>query len=326
MLVVLVWRLPDVHWRDLGPRWSPASPVWLVSAGLAIAASFVLSSLRWQRVLAAMTPPPRFRRMLNHFLAGQFVSNVLPTTFGGDVIRVARLGRDLDDRPTAFASVTIERMTGWLVMPLVSAIALTYQPALRSLGSATHLANGIAIGTVTALVVVLLTASNRRFSAAADTAVGWRRFLVAIHIGVDALRRRPRAALEVVVVGFAFQILQCFAVWMAAQGIGLTEVTLGVSLAFFPAVAIAQNLPVGLGGLGVRESLFVLFFGAVGAPRALSITLGLVVYLLTILASSVGAPSFALGHRASKAAPAPPEPTPARNPHTRDVTPPVEGS
>lgn len=322
MLIVLIWRLPDVHWRDLGPRWSSASPVWMVGAGTAIAASFVLSSLRWQRVLAAMTPTPRFRRMLNHFLAGQFVSNVLPTAFGGDVVRVSRLGRDLGDHPTAFASVTIERMTGWLVMPLISAIAFSYQPALRSLGYASHLANGIAIGTVTALVIVLLTASNRRFSASAGTAVGWRRFLVAIHVGVDALRRRPRAAFEVILVGFAFQLLQCVAVWMAAQAIGVDQVTLGVSLAFFPAVAIAQNLPVGLGGLGVRESLFVLFFGAVGAPRALSITLGLVVYLLTILTSSVGAPSFALGHRSATGGPV----LPARNPHTTDVTPPVDGS
>ena len=83
-------------------------------------ASYALSTLRWQRVLTAMRPGPGFRRLFSHFLSGQFISNVLPTAFGGDVIRVARLGRDLDDNPVAFASVTIERMTGWLVMPLIS--------------------------------------------------------------------------------------------------------------------------------------------------------------------------------------------------------------
>lgn len=314
MLAVLVWRLPEVKWRDLGPRWTSASPFWLVGAGVAMFSSFTLSALRWQRVLSAMRPPPRFRRLFGHFLAGQFVSNVLPTAFGGDVIRVARLGRDLDDHPTAFASVTIERMTGWLVMPFISFIAFAYQPDLRSLGSASRLALGIAAGTVSALVIVLLTASNRRF-AVADKVVGWRRFLVAVHYGVDALRRRPRVALEVVGVGFAFQLLQCVALWMAAHAIGLTEVTLGVALAFFPAAAIAQNLPVGLGGLGVREGIFVLFFGALGAPRALSITLGLVIYLLTIVTSSLGAPSFVLGSRRA-----------SQNPHTGDVTPPLGGS
>ena len=316
MLAVLVWRLPDVKWGDLSPNWTTASGWWLAAATLTMGAAFSLSALRWQRVLSAMGPTPSYRRMLSMFLAGQFVSNVLPTAFGGDVIRVTRLGREIGDHPRAFASVTIERMTGWLVLPVISVTALIVQPRLRSIGAASDLAWAIAAGTVTALVVVLLVASNRRFAANPDEVTGWRRFLVAIHLGVDALRRDPTATVEVISAGGAFQVLQCGAVWMAAQAIGVTEVTLGVSLAFFPAVAIAQNLPVGIGGLGIRESLFVLFFGAVNAPEALSITLGLVVYGLTIATSALGAPAFVLGarHRPGQA-------SPSQNPHTEDVTP-----
>ena len=207
-------------------------------------------------------------------------------------------------------------MTGWLVLPLISGVALLAQPDLLSLGSATALAVAIDGGTIVALVVVLLVASNRRFGASVETVTGWRRFFVAIHLGVDALRRDRRGSLEVIAAGAAFQTLQCLAVWMAAEAIGLQgQVTVGVALAFFPAAAIAQNLPVGLGGLGVREGIFVVFFGAVGAPRALSITLGLVVYGLTIVTSSLGAPSFVIGSR-----------TGSQNPHTGDVTPPLGGS
>lgn len=320
MLGVLVWRLPDVKWSDLGPRWNSSSAYWLVGAAATMFSAFALSALRWQRVLAAMRPPPVFRRMFSHFLAGQFVSNVLPTAFGGDVIRISRLGRDIGHHPTAFASVTIERMTGWLVLPVISGVAFALQPRLGSLGSATALAAAIDAGTIVALVVVLLVASNRRFAQTVDTATGWRRFLVAIHVGVDALRRNPRASVQVILVGAAFQLLQCVAVWMAAEAIGLQgQVTLGVALAFFPAAAIAQNLPVGLGGLGVREGIFVIFFGAVGAPRALSITLGLVVYGLTIVTSSLGAPSFVFGPRRGAGV----VPATSQNPHTGDVTPPL---
>lgn len=319
LLAVLVWRLPDVKWADLGPRWSSSSPAWLAGAATTMALAFVLSALRWQRVLSAIRPAPPYRRMLSHFLAGQFVSNVLPTAFGGDVVRVTRLGRDLDDHPTAFASVTIERMTGWLVLPLISATAMALQPDLRSLGSATSLAIAIDAGTLAALITILLGAANRRFGTSVGNVSGWRRFLVAVHVGVDALRRNPKVSAEVVVVGAAFQTLQCVAVWMAAEAIGVGEVSIGVAFAFFPAAAIAQNLPIGLGGLGVREGIFVVFFGAVGAPRALSITLGLVVYALTIATSAFGAPAFAFGGRQ----PVPPVPDQgSQNPHTSDVTPP----
>jgi uncharacterized membrane protein YbhN (UPF0104 family) len=72
-------------------------------------------------------------------------------------------------------------------------------------------------------------------------------------------------------------------------------VTLLAALAFFPPTAIAQNLPFALGGLGVREAVFVLFFGALGVPDADAIALGLLVYVIFVAASLAGAPSFAFG-------------------------------
>ena len=72
-------------------------------------------------------------------------------------------------------------------------------------------------------------------------------------------------------------------------------VTVAATLAFFPPTAIGQNLPVGFGGLGVREGGFILFFGALGVSDARAISLGVVTYLVTVVASSLGAPAFALG-------------------------------
>ncbi len=137
----------------------------------------------------------------------------------------------------------------------------------------------ISLATLTALVIVMLIAANRRFAGDLRTVTGWRRFLIAVHLGVDALRVTPRAAGDVIYSGLAFQITQSAAVWMAAQALGIDEITFGVALAFFPVSAILQNLPIGIGGLGVREASFVFFFGAVGAPEGLCITLGLLVHL-----------------------------------------------
>jgi uncharacterized membrane protein YbhN (UPF0104 family) len=79
-------------------------------------------------------------------------------------------------------------------------------------------------------------------------------------------------------------------------------------MAFFPPTAVLQNLPLALGGLGVREAAFVLFFGALGVPDASAIALGLLVYLVFIAASLAGAPSFVLGRRRRAAAAGPGRP------------------
>ena len=59
----------------------------------------LLSAVRWQRVLEVLGLHAGLRRLVSHCLAGQFVSNVLPTTIGGDVLRVARLSRDTGETP-----------------------------------------------------------------------------------------------------------------------------------------------------------------------------------------------------------------------------------
>jgi uncharacterized membrane protein YbhN (UPF0104 family) len=295
LLGLLIWQLPEVSWRDLRPGWHGASGLWLTAAVVSTAGAFALSTLRWRAVLRPLHAPPPFGRMLSHFLAGQFVSNVLPTAFGGDVVRIARLGEDVRDVGAAFASVTIERLTGWLVLPLITLATLAGRPELRGLGSATSTAVATAAVTLVALGAILAAAANRRWTEGAIIATGWRRWLAAVHLGIDALRRTPRQIAAVLAAGMAFQLLQCVVVWCLARAIGVEGVGLWAALAFFPAAAVIQNLPIGIGGLGVREGAFVLFFGAVGTPRGQAITLGLAVYLVTVATSALGAPAFALG-------------------------------
>ena len=68
-------------------------------------------------------------------------------------------------------------------------------------------------------------------------------------------------------------------------------------LAFFPAVLIAQVLPISISGLGVREGAFVLFLTPLGVPTQQAIALGLLLYLLNVAVSLLGAPAFAVGGR-----------------------------
>ena len=295
LLGILFWRLPDVEWHDVVPDWSGSTPYWLAGAVLVTLCAYGFQTLRWHIVLRAFDAEIPFRRLFSHFFAGQFISNVLPTAFGGDVVRIARVGADLDDRAVAFASVTLERLTGWIVLPMISVIAIALQPGVRVGSRATEVALGVSFTTFVALLVILSVAALPRWSARAQAAVGWRRWIGAVHIGTDALRRRPARAAEVLFAGLCFQLLLCVATWMIARGIGVDAVTLGASLAFFPAAAIIQNLPIGLGGLGVRESAFVLFFGSLGATNGQAIGLGLAVYFVTVFSSALGAPFFAAG-------------------------------
>jgi glycosyltransferase 2 family protein len=170
-------------------------------------------------------------------------------------------------------------------------------PGLRHLGSATRVALLLAAATLALLVGVLAAAGSPRLGGRFAASDGWRRFLGAVHLGVDRLRSHPAAAANVLVAGFAYQLALVLSAVAAAQALGLRPAGLTALLAFFPAVLIAQVLPISMSGLGVREGAFVLFLGPLGVAHEQAIALGLLLYVLNLAVSLLGAPAFAAGGR-----------------------------
>ena len=298
MLAVLIWRIPPIDLDEVLPPLDAHTVTWMsVAMGLTLFA-VLLAAVRWQRVLDVLGLHAGLKRLVSLCLAGQFVSNVLPTTIGGDVLRVARLSRDTGETPKTFASVVLERLTGWLVLPLISVIGFLVNPPLRDLGRATEIALGMAFATLMALCILLYAVADQRIGGRFEAKDGWRRFASAVHLGLDRMKQEPAATANVLFVGFAYQLVLVLAAVAAAQCLGVRPAGLTALLAFFPAVAIAQVLPIGISGLGVREGAFVLFLGPLGVDAQDAIALGLLLYLLTLGVSLLGAPAFAFGARA----------------------------
>ena len=295
MLVVLLPRAADA----MRPVLDASTLAWLAAAVVVTLIGVVLATLRWHRVLAALDIRTRISTLLSHYLAGLFVSNFLPTTIGGDVLRVSRLAAGNGESPRSFASVVLERLTGWLVLPVISLVTLAINPGLLRppIDDASRLVVLISLITLSALVLLLVGASSPRVGRRLAAQAGWLRFVNAVHLGLARFRRSPGMAFEVLVAGFAYQLAVVFAAFLSAKALGL-PVSWTAVLAFMPAVAIVQVLPAPtIGGLGVREGAFVLFLHPLGVSADQAITLGLLVYGINLVASLFGAPAFAVGNR-----------------------------
>ena len=272
-----------------------AAAAWLVAASLAIAAAFVTASARWWQVADTLDVKVSGRSMLSIYLAGQFVGNFLPTTIGGDVLRVNRLGRMCGSEANAFATVIIERLTGWVVLPLLTLAALVSQPSLLT-HSGGHIAGGLALGTLAVLALIVWVAEHPRGLGRLGGGGRIRDALGAVHTGLSVFRRHPRAAGRLLGVGIAYQVLLVVATALIGSAIGVNP-GLRAWLAFAPMVLIVQLMPFTIGGLGVREGALILFLDAHGVNEGEAVLLGLLLYALTLLVSLTGAPALALGGR-----------------------------
>lgn len=299
LLGVLWIRLPDIDVGKLVPRWSAGNCLLLTAGVTMFLVSYGFGAARWHQMLHLLGIPTERRRVLRHALAGQFVSVVLPGSVGGDVLRARRLANEVGEGSGIAASVALERLTGFAVLPLFTVIGLAVNDRVREHGGRTSgIALVVALATWTVLGTLMIAGGHRslgrRFGGAAP---GWRRMLGTVHLGVVRFRTRPREGFEVILAGALQSVMQLGAAYIAARVLGIDQVGATVLLVFFPAVGILQVLPIAVGGLGVREWSLALFLNPLGVPTERAVALGLLFYALTVATSLAGAPAFALGTR-----------------------------
>ncbi|MGH9265853.1 MAG: lysylphosphatidylglycerol synthase transmembrane domain-containing protein [Acidimicrobiales bacterium] len=295
---MLAFLLPRIHLASLFPRHQLSTLGWL-AGGLAVYALAVfLSTVRWAQVLEALDIPSDLPPLVSHTLAGMFVSNFLPSTVGGDVLRVTRLAAANGQRHTSVASVVVERLTGFFVLPFISLVALFGNPTLLHLGQASRLALTVALGTLGALAAILLLVSTPRI-VARFRGRSWLGFLSAVNLGLARLRHDPGAALGVLVSALAYQLAMVAGAWMAGHALGI-QVGWSAMMAFIPIVAIAQVLPLSVSGLGLREGALVLLLVPLGVATGQAVALGLLLYGMNMVVSLLGAPAFAVGPRPAR--------------------------
>ena len=165
--------------------------------GLALAAGAASSS----------TPTCRSRTLTGHYLAGQFVGNVLPSTIGGDVVRVTRCSKTVDsttDRVRVGRARTAQRH---------DRVAAARGDRLR----APAVARSTSTHAWVALLVAAASPSARSGSssfAAGHPGLGgrfasnenWTRFIGAVFQGVDRARHEPRQMLRVLGTALVYQL------------------------------------------------------------------------------------------------------------------------
>jgi uncharacterized protein (TIRG00374 family) len=256
-----------------------------------------LSAWRWQRVLLLFDVRVKIPALFSHYVVGLLVGNVLPSTIGGDVVRVARASNTLGSSEVSFGSVVLERLTGFVALPLLVFAGFAIRPSLIEHAHA-WIALVIAVVTLALLALILFLAGHPRLAGRFAERGSWVRFIGAVHRGVERMRREPRLIWPVLGTALIFQVSQILMFGLIFRALDL-DVPVAAVIAFCPAVLMLQVLPISFSGLGVREGALVLFFHSFGVSNTQAVAAGLLWWGCMIAVSMLGAPAFAVGNRHS---------------------------
>lgn len=234
----------------------------------------MVSGLRWWIVGRAIAAPLRLGDCLSLMFVGNFFTQVLPTSIGGDAVRILLAGRRGLPYGRAFSSVMLERASGLLALVIMVAGGAVWlgdrlDPPALSL---------FLLASLPGLLVVLgLLCVLDRLPLPARLAGPARPFRA---LAADARRvmLAPFASLALLALSAAAQLCTVGAVWLLALGLGL-PLTIWDSLALVPGIVLITFFPLSFAGWGVREGAAVVLLGVAGLAAdealAVSVLLGL---------------------------------------------------
>jgi len=282
--VGLIWLIVDkVEFSEVAARLRQIDGGWLAAACLLMLLQYATAALRWSLILRALEQRLAARKVCEIFLIGLFFNQALPSSIGGDALRIWRGYTAGLPLARAVSSVLLDRALGFVALFVLAAIGLPWSFALLHDQPLRWLTPALALAAVVALAALLLLDRLPR---------RWRRFrLVRGLAGLAHDGRRvllhPVTLGAMLAVGLASALAAVTVFYALAAALGL-QLSLLSCLLLVPVVLTVTAVPVSLAGWGLREGAAIFLFGLVGMEQHDALALSLCYGLLAAATSLPG--------------------------------------
>lgn len=283
---------------DLHAAWEIASETSLLWLLLAIAVAFggrLFAAFRWYLLVRGRSAGVSYWRIVRLVFVSTMLGMFLPGGIAPDAIRVYGLARSTADLALALASVLVERMLGMIALVLIVLAGLLYStPGLPE--SITYAARVgllcLLAGAIGILLPVVRSIGDRILYLLHLNFLQSR--LNGLYAALDVYKSQPHIMAISILSAFISVAFRIVPTVLMAKALGL-DIPMVYFAVFLPIIHFIVQVPVSLGGLGVRETAFVGLFGLVGVPESEAFTLSLSVFTITLLSALPGAWLFLRG-------------------------------
>lgn len=279
--VLLYFSLRRVDLGHIGERLAGLDWRWLAAVLVLMTVQVCFNALRWRGIVEVCGVALRVRAALAYTFVGQFFSQVLPSTIGGDAMRVWLLARDAGAGwSAAIYSVFIDRVVGVATLATLVTVCLPWT-LVRVQDPVARLALvALGIGALFA-TFVFLALGHRRLTIL-------ERWWPTRHLAtISRLAWKlctSSAAPKVATIAISVHLLTVLETWAAARAAHASADVVEIMFVVLPVILVA-TIPISIAGWGVRESAMVMAFSYAGLAESD----GLIVSLI------YGAGTLALG-------------------------------
>ena len=280
-LGLLVYLLLEQGWQEILAALQRL-PLWVFLAGLVLMmVSRFAVVYRWHVLLRSAGMSIPFAETTRITFAGLFATNFLPTTIGGDVVRLAGAVRLQYDPAVSAASLIADRLVGMFGMALV--VPLSFPGLFGADRVHTFLPTVRGAGTLLAAAPLALPSWLRKI-----WNWGWglaRRMAAALGVWL----RQPRALLLSLAASGVHMLCMFTLLTMLFWGMG-ERISFWLVAGLYSLVYFVIMLPFSINGYGLQELSMTYIFSTLGGVSVQSsLAVALLFRTLMMLASLPGA-------------------------------------
>lgn len=237
-------------------------------------ASQAISAMRWRLLLNVLLDKSAARlpviECVRLYLLGMFWSLWMPTSIGGDAVRAYMAGRRYGGVGLAASSIFTERLMGFCTLLCIGTVGLFIgRVGQAQQQSAFSLARqGLVFLLAAVLFLFAIRALAFRLERRKPDHPVMRKW-AEIHRTLDMYAHRERwsALGTAILLSLVVQGMQISLNIGLARVVGL-DLPVETFLWLVPLLAVASMIPLGIGGLGVREASATLLLKGSGVPDA----------------------------------------------------------
>jgi uncharacterized membrane protein YbhN (UPF0104 family) len=281
---LLTWLISRTNRHDLLAAFLDLSFFAWAIAFLMYLASQVISSFRWYFLAHALDFPRPWVAYLRYYFVGMYFNLFLPTSVGGDVLKMHFISRGEPKKLRATYSLVADRLFGLAAMFLLGASAV-----LIGHGILPHyFEHLLCVAGMCVIVSLLGLPIAYKLLGSVWPEIGER---LAVFL---VFWKKPKALFAGLSLSFILQALGMGAVALLAKDMGLNP-PVAFYFAAFPLVAILTILPISFNGIGIREGGFIFFLGLKGISAEKALTLSLSFFAIQVVAGLIGGLAYAFG-------------------------------
>ena len=255
---------------------------WIAVALLMQLISTYLAAYRWFKISQLLVFKEKLSFYVRSYFKGTFFNQVLPSSIGGDAVRIIDLTRKKYDKKEAFYGVFVDRVVG-----LVGLLVLNLLATLIFFGTFDNdfsfLIIFITVGGISGFALLF---QLHRLTFLAD--IKFLNLFVRLANRLNTLYASRLLLLKhisISVIVHFFSVLTMYGLSLAL-GLDLSFQTLLIAV---PPVFLLTIVPISLAGWGVREGAMIGIFMLVGADQTKVLAMSILYGLLLILSAMPGA-------------------------------------